>query len=70
MATNMDDPLTVADVLTFLSSVVDPDTRFSDLVGIQTVQGDGWDEPVRKSTVGADDIRLENGHLIFETRID
>lgn len=66
----MDDPLTVADVLAFLGLVVDPDTRFSDLVGIQTVKGDGWDEPVYKSTVGADDIRLENGHLIFETRID
>lgn len=64
------DPLTVGDVIAFLNSVDDPDTRFSDLVGIQIVSGDGWDEPVRKETAGADDIRLEGGNLIFEVRVD
>lgn len=66
----MMDELTVGDVLELLGRVVDPDTRFSDIVGIQTVKGDGWDEPVYKSTVGADDIRIEDDKLIFETRID
>lgn len=61
---------TIREAIAFLSLNTDLDRPLADVVGIQTVQEGYLNRLTYKSTQGPDDIRAENGHLIFEVRID
>lgn len=63
---------TILETIAFLAGLEGQDRPLSMIAGVTTVKGDGWDEPVYESTVGADKITIDEHrqHITFEVRID